>query len=310
MSALAEMPAQRTAVLIKSGLFGSAAGELRRWDKEFGVKFVLLLSLGVLAIATNAALSPTVQAESRTPAEATAHALDELANVCAQRRPECPPTLTAMPTWTASPTSTSTPQPTDTATPGPTSTPTVTPEQPCWLTDPDLGDPDSGYIVFDQAGAPVPCPVVQVDEPTPEPTPTPTTTPTATSRPPSQPVAAQQVQVVVQTVVVLVTAVPTDTSLPTSTAAPTPTRATTVTPRPTLTATATGTPTTVTSAYRPTPAAGESTSPGPPPSVNWSLLGTLLGSAVVLLVAVVIGVAIKRRTIVRKPRPPRGETYA
>lgn len=76
------------------------------------MKFVALLSLSVLAIAANAALSPTVQAESRTPAEATAHALDELANCVAQHRPECPtatPTLTATPTWTPSPTSTSTP---------------------------------------------------------------------------------------------------------------------------------------------------------------------------------------------------------
>src|SRR5438552_13678348 len=51
-------------------------------------------------------------ASTRTPAEATAHALNEFANCRAQQRPECPTetaTPTPTPTWTPSPTSTSSP---------------------------------------------------------------------------------------------------------------------------------------------------------------------------------------------------------
>src|SRR5207244_987165 len=81
-------------------------------------------------------------AETRTPAEATAHALEELANACAQRRPECP---TSTPTATLEPTSTATVIPTGTPTPTDEPAPTVTPApEPCWLTDADLGDPNSG----------------------------------------------------------------------------------------------------------------------------------------------------------------------
>lgn len=201
---------------------------------------LLLLLLGVVGLGPPLLAIPTAAwAESRTPAEATVHALDELANVCAQRRPECPtstPTLTPVPTptWTPSPTSTSTPVP-------PTDTPTQTPiPAPCWLTNTDLGDPDNGYIVFAADGAPVPCPIEQVvaDEPTPIVTPSPTATP----RPAAQPAAAPaQVLVVVQTVVVVVTAQPVDTATTMPTSAPivvvveasaTPTAVLTATPQP------------------------------------------------------------------------------
>jgi hypothetical protein len=65
-------------------------------------------------------------AENRTPPEATQHALDELANCRAQRRPECP-TETATPTLL--PSATPTPIPTATPTDVPTNSPepTVTP---------------------------------------------------------------------------------------------------------------------------------------------------------------------------------------
>lgn len=215
------------------------------------MKLVALLSLSVLAIAANAALSPTVQAESRTPAEATAHALDELQNAVAQGKITLTPTPTPEPTatWTSSPTATSTPQPTDT----PTSVPTATPEPaPCWLTDPDTGD-----IVFDKDGAPVPCPVENAQEgpsqaAEPTPTPTPTSPVVVYIQAPAAPVQPQApapaAQVVVQTVIVEVTPVPAETPAPTpipatvvATAAPTVTRTSTATPTATRTAAATAT---------------------------------------------------------------------
>lgn len=99
-------------------------------------------------------------AAERTPAEATQHAIENLINDCAQGTRDCR-TPTATPTMTLVPTATSTltPQPTGTSEPTVTATPTA---EPCWLTDQDTGDPDNGYIVFDDLGAPVPCPIAQV----------------------------------------------------------------------------------------------------------------------------------------------------
>jgi hypothetical protein len=181
-----------------------------------------------IAVAALISVSPsTAAASSRTPAEATAHALDELANVCAQRRPECPTatplvrSLPEMSTSTPSPTSTSTPQPTDTPTPEPTAT--ATPE-PCWLTDQDLGDPDDNYIVFAADGAPIPCPTdIPTEDATEQPTATPTPLPTATPRPipPAAPAAAVSAPA----------PLPTYTPYPTYTPQPTYTPVPTATPR-------------------------------------------------------------------------------
>ncbi|MBV9132277.1 MAG: hypothetical protein JO318_06245, partial [Chloroflexi bacterium] len=112
--------------------------------------FVRQFQAATLAVGVILVTVAPAWAQSRTAPEATQHALDELANCRAQRRPECPtepptPSLTA--TSTLSPTGTSTPEPTE----DPTVTPTPTPI-PCWLTDEDLGDPDNGYIVFDDYG--------------------------------------------------------------------------------------------------------------------------------------------------------------
>src|SRR5919201_1288717 len=131
-----------------------------------------LLCTGLVVLVLHPAAAPA-WAETRTPPQATQHALAELANCRAQRRPECPtetptPTLTATATPIASPTSTSTPEPTDEPTPSPPATPGPA---SCWLTDQDLGDPNSGYVVFDEAGAPVPCPTSEPsDVPAEEPT--------------------------------------------------------------------------------------------------------------------------------------------
>lgn len=95
------------------------------------VTAVVLAASCFLPALPSLAASP-VMAESRTPAEATAHALDELANCRAQRRPECPtpaPTSTATPTYTVTPTHTA--EPVDPPTPAPTSVPSLPiPSQP------------------------------------------------------------------------------------------------------------------------------------------------------------------------------------
>ncbi len=204
---------------------------------------------GLLAIALLA--SPSVAlASSRTPAEATQHAIDDLANVCAQRRPECPATLTPTPTATPSPTSTHTPQPTDrpTSTPMPTETPTP---EPCWLIDQDLGDPDDNYIVFDEDGAPVPCPSDQ-PLPTDEPAPTPESRAVnaedpAIARPTPVVVSAASQPVAAAAPLPTYTPYPTYTPLPTYTAAPTSTLTSIATATLTRTpaATVTATPTVV-----------------------------------------------------------------
>jgi len=187
--------------------------------------------------------------DGRTPAEATAHALDELANCVAQHRPECP---TATPTPpTATPTPVNTPSPSPTVTLETTSTPTVmpTPEpELCWLTD------DQGDVVFAADRAPVSCadPALETDSNPP----TPTEAPTPTSAPAAAPVRAVapvstprvEVQTVIQTVVVEVTVAPIDTPLPTLTRTPSPATASSTatsssTPTPTSTSTPTPTPT-------------------------------------------------------------------
>lgn len=106
-------------------------------------------------------------------ASATQRALANYVNDCAQRTIDCStPTPTVTSTATGTPSVPATPDPTPTSTLEPTLVPT---DVPCWLTDPDVGDPDSAYIVFDETtGEPVPCPTetVVVEDPTDEPTPT------------------------------------------------------------------------------------------------------------------------------------------
>lgn len=155
-------------------------------------------SVAVL-VGLHAALT-SVHADSITPAFATQHAQDELANAVAQGKvtltPTPSPTLTLTPTATATPTVT--PLPVEVSVIRFTPTPT---DEPCWLLD------DQGEVVFDEDGAPVPCPT---DQPMEElPTETPTIAPTPVPPLPVQPQpAAPQVITVVQTVEVIVTATP------------------------------------------------------------------------------------------------------
>lgn len=287
------------------------------------VLIVGVLLLGVLG-------TTPAYAQQQPRAAATEHALDELAN-CRAQGPRtgggfCPtdtptPTATPMPpSSTATPWPTWTPQPTDV----PTSTPTPA---PCWLVDQDLGDPDAGYIVFDDQGDPVPCPTDtpdQVDATLPDSgrvaTPTSTPAPTATPRPVPQAAAAAapdvQILVTVQPIqptptsldnaptqrstpmtiaTSLVRMAPTSTSAPTATRTPTPSR--TPTPAPTPTPTPAVVLASVNEPY-------QSSTP-----IDWRPLGVLLGLAALLLAAVGAGVALKRRLVVRRPRPPRQESY-
>jgi len=287
------------------------------------VKLVALLSLSVLAIAANAALSPTVQAESRTPAESTAHALDELANCYAQKRPECP-------TETPTPTATATPTPTATRTPVPTSTSTPTLEPiaaqtpepiaaPCWLTDPDTGD-----VVYTDDGTPIACGATfetleAILEPTVTPAPATVGVAVPTNAPqsaPVQPAAAPQVEVrtVVQTVVVYVTPEPTQTPTPErSTPSPPSTATATLARMPTATATTTPTIASVAGTKAtsvPVATISDTADQTPRQSWPWGTLAVFLSLAGLVLGAVWAGVAIKRRTTVRKPRPPREDVYA
>lgn len=112
-------------------------------------------------------------------ATAAARVVGDIENAIAQGKI----TITPTQTLTVTPTPTRTPSPVSTPTVAvyPSTTATQTPE-PCWLTDQDLGDPESGYIVFDENGAPVPCPD-PMSIPTDEPTATPTPTPIVTSTP-------------------------------------------------------------------------------------------------------------------------------
>jgi hypothetical protein len=82
--------------------------------------------LALLVVGFLIASAAPAWADGLTPPEATQHALDELANCRAQRRPECP-TSTATLTPTVVSTATLTPTPTGTPRPADTPSPTVTP---------------------------------------------------------------------------------------------------------------------------------------------------------------------------------------
>ena len=105
--------------------------------------WVAPVAIGLALVLT----APIAAAETRTPAQATAHALDELANCRAQNRPDaaqiCP---TETPTPTLSPTATLTPIPAATPTDMPTDAPepTVTP-LPALPAPPPGDDPAPGY---------------------------------------------------------------------------------------------------------------------------------------------------------------------
>lgn len=273
------------------------------------LKFLTIAALALCA----GPMAPTVLAASRTPAEATAHALDELANCVAQgprSGGDYCPTATPTPTVMPSPTSTSTPRPETHDTTSWVLTVTVIPTpEPCWLQDEDLGDPANGWIVFDDQGAPVPCPTDTPAEETPiEPTDTPTATPPA---PQAQPLrigapavgAPMQQVVVIQTVIVTAEPVATATPRPTPspTSSPTPTATLTRTP----TATATATPTVVS-------VAGVKATSGPVATVSrvtepapgrwdWGLF-LKIAAAVVLVGGLVVLLVTRRRVAVWRPR--------
>lgn len=195
-----------------------------------------------IVVGLHVALAPVAWAQ-RTPAEATQHAYEELANAIAQgkitRTPTPSPTLTLTPTATI----TATPLVMQTDTPTPTVSPVATSE-PCWLLD------DQRDVVFDQDGAPVPCPTnTPEDEPIEVPTDTPTLTPTPalTQTPVVVTVVVYQVQVVqmpaasapasvdVPTLAPLPTLTDSPTSTVTPTASPTVTPTPSWTPHPTMT---------------------------------------------------------------------------
>jgi hypothetical protein len=88
--------------------------------------------------------TPAAAAPPGASMTATAHALDELANCRAQRRPECP-TETVTPTFTARPTLTPIPAPTATTAPAPTSTPVPPPNDPP-LPVPEAGQAIAAYV--------------------------------------------------------------------------------------------------------------------------------------------------------------------
>jgi hypothetical protein len=231
-----------------------------------------------------------VFAESPAATATAQHAAAEIAN-CIAQGPRfgggyCP-TATPSPaparaaTALPSPTAASAITPTD---PVPPVLPEQEPAQPCWLTDPELGDPDSGFIVFTEAGEPVPCPDAEAtpdagaeEVPSAEPTPTPTPRPVPIARavPQPAPLPAATPQVI------YVMVPPTDTLVPTVTVTPTPaqTRTPTLTLAPTQTATrvppsSTPTPPAATATPLPVVAAQDST---PLPPFEWSGVLVVLG---------------------------------
>lgn len=190
-------------------------------------------------VLVNVALTP-VHADSTTPAFATQHALDELRNAIAQGKITLTPTPSATATSTTLPaTSTATlVVATDTPTVEPTATAT---EAPCWLQD------DDGAIVYDEDGAPVPCPPDIPAEETPTDIPTETLTPTLTPtpQPTSAPMQPQIVYVYLPAATVEPTSTLEPTDMPTATAVLTSTALSTMAPfttsTPILTPTATAT---------------------------------------------------------------------
>lgn len=271
------------------------------------------VQLGLLAVGV-AVLPGTVWAESAgASAAATQRAIANFENDIAQGHVALTPTptMTPSPTFTVTPTSTPTLVPTATPTPEPAAV-----EEPCWLTDEDLGDPDNNYIVFDEDGAPVHCPLDQpppVDEPTPEPEPR-AVVATPRPAPAPAPVASQPAAAVVPTPIPTYTPYPTYTAVPTYTpvatltATATATRTVTPTPRVTVSSTATGTPTATVvplGAAAPPPvrtALAATQSPWPAMAAALGIVGLLMGAGWIVVV-------IRRRNLVRKPRPPR-EEYA
>jgi hypothetical protein len=95
-------------------------------DRLAPVRAVALLSVLAAGLFAGMAAAP-VYAQERQPAQATQHALDELANALAQGKitltPTSTPTFTPTPTPTLIPTAT--PEPTETDTPVPTAIPTM-----------------------------------------------------------------------------------------------------------------------------------------------------------------------------------------
>jgi hypothetical protein len=267
-----------------------------------------LTGLALTAALTLLALiaAPAYADGPRTPSEATAHALEELANAIAQgkvTRTPTPAAPTLAATATLSPTPTATSSPTDTPTPEPTATPTL--EQPCWLTDEDLGDPDGGYVVFDQDGAPVPCPE-PIEAPTVEPAPT-VVRPTATSTPVPPPTPRAVPQAAPQQPLPTYTPYPTYTPQPTYTALPlpsatlTPTRAATATRTPPATATLVAT-ATVTSTPLPPVVATRPASAQPSGHWEWAAFLSYLAAAIGIAVLVMAFLA-RRRVAVWKGQP-------
>lgn len=271
------------------------------------VKVFAALVLGVV-VALCAATPATAQ-QSGPSAFATQHAIEEMVNACAQRKPECRPTSTPSPTPTLTAVPTSTPGSTETPTPEPTATPS--PEL-CWLRDQDLGDPDNGYVVFDELGEPVPCPPDQplpAEEPTPEPEPRAVAAETpAAVRPVPGPVsvASQPVAAVAPrptyTPYPTYTPFPTPTPPPTSTANSTASPTATRTPTPAATVLATHTPTATSTAGVMASAFSGPTQARPLPDWQWAaFLGYL--AAAIGIVALIVAVLLHRRVAVWKGQP-------
>ncbi len=89
--------AARRSVWLGARLSVSGGPRGRRLDHIAGglVRPAVLAASSVVVALTALLMASPALAETRTPADATAHALDELANCRAQRRPDMPFELTA-----------------------------------------------------------------------------------------------------------------------------------------------------------------------------------------------------------------------